>query len=95
MSEDEYGTRVIFKQDRGEVMAFLLDVPSNYGRVVCYAHVGQHSEADINYARWCKPARPEQYKALQEELESLGYVLTIRRKFPSGFVRGYTGIRIP
>ena len=88
LSEDQ--TRVIFKKEKGstDVIAFLLDVPSNWGNVVCYAHVGQHSEASLGYARECKPAAPAEYADLKRELEVIGYSLVIRRKFPSGFVRG-------
>jgi hypothetical protein len=83
-------SRVIFKKDStNDVVAFLLDVPSNYGSVVCYSHVGQHSEASLGYARDCKPATPEEYHALAMELQnSVGYYLTVRNKFPSGFVQG-------
>lgn len=76
--DDLCTTRVIFKLEQGsktDVIAFLLDVPSNYGSVVCYAHIGQHSEASLEYARGCKPASPNLYSELKQELESLGYVL--------------------
>jgi hypothetical protein len=38
--------RVAFVTDAtGEVTAILQDCPANPGRVVCYAHIGQHGEA--------------------------------------------------
>ena len=82
-------TRVIFKKDSdNEVVAFLLDVPSNYGNVVCYSHVGQHGEASLDYARGCKPANKQEYFNLAMELQNRGYYLDVKKKFPSGFVQG-------
>lgn len=43
----------------------------------CYAHIGQHSTCHTDYFMECEPATPEQYKDLKEELESIGYNLTI------------------
>jgi len=43
----------------------------------CYAHIGQHSEACEEYINECTPATEEQYKDLKQELESLGYNLTV------------------
>ena len=47
----------------------------------CYAHVGQHSSCHVDYANECKQANQEQYKALQIELESIGYNLKILNKW--------------
>lgn len=44
----------------------------------CYAHIGQHSACDPNYFRRCRKATPEQYAPLKEELESIGYNLTVK-----------------
>ncbi len=44
---------------------------------MAYAHVGQHTTACIEYFMECEPATPEQYKSLAQELESIGYNLTI------------------
>ena len=46
----------------------------------CYAHIGQHSACHVDYANECKQANQEQYKALQIELESIGYNLKILNK---------------
>lgn len=79
-------TRVIFKKYHGieDVVACLLDVDANRWMVVVYEHVGQHSEASISFCASCKSATLEEYADLKEELESLGYILTVRKKFPSG-----------
>lgn len=85
---DPNATRVIFRDwggaNAGDIVAILLDVPANPGRVVCYEHVGQHGEgtraALIGNTR---PATPEQYASLKKELESppYGYVLDVRQRW--------------
>ena len=83
MENEEVKTRVIFKKfPDGEVVACLLDVPANRYCVVTYQHVGQHSEGDISTTASFSPANVGEYGSLQEELESMGYVLEIRKKFP-------------
>jgi hypothetical protein len=89
MEKDKEITRVIFKKEYNqyikewEVFACLLDLPANPGRVVVYAHVGQHSEGDISYCANCKRATIDEYMPLFKELESIGYNLKVVRKFPS------------
>jgi hypothetical protein len=89
MEKDTEITRVVFKMTpkyprlvfgQPEVIAFLLDVPANYGSIMSYMHVGQHGEADNGFARECKRATPEQYKDLKAELESLGYNLKVCKR---------------
>lgn len=53
---------------RGEIAAFLPDYPANYGNLVCYHYIGQHSEASVDYYRKGRPAKPEEYEALHKEL---------------------------
>ncbi len=67
---------------QGEVFAYFPQVDYNktlYGTGVktCYSHIGQHSACNIDYARECKPATPEQYQSLLSELTQLGYNLRI------------------
>ena len=38
-----------------------------------YAHIGQHTAIDPNYARECREATPEEYQNLNAELEGIGY----------------------
>lgn len=88
MDKDQYITRVIFKKDynkwikQWEVFACFPDQPANYGRVVYYAHIGQHGEGDISYCANCKRATMDEFMPLFQELESLGYNLKVIRKFP-------------
>lgn len=41
--------------------------------VTCYAHIGQHSAASIEWVKDQPLANPEEYKALLSELKSIGY----------------------
>lgn len=71
---------VIFK---GEVLAVFmrssagrrLDYQSNLVRG-CYAHVGQHGECYDGMQRR-KRATPAEYRDLKNELEAIGYAVTI------------------
>jgi len=81
-------TRVIFKMTpikyfypESECIAFLLDCDANRYSVLSYMHIGQHGEASIYFMRDCKLATPEQYEDLKSELESLGYILSIRKRW--------------
>lgn len=87
MKKDTEKTAVHFLIEKGEecteanVFAFF---PLEYfthakdNRRTCYAHIGQHSECSIEYAKECHLAPYAQYKALKIELEGLGYDLEIR-----------------
>lgn len=68
--------KVIFRKckDGGSIIAFLPELPANYGNIESYMHVGQHSEASIEFYRdGTIPAYEEDYKNLLEELESIYY----------------------
>lgn len=46
--------------------------------LMCYAHLGQHSNAHIDYVNELKPATAQQYRELESELTNLvGYDLEI------------------
>jgi len=91
MKKDTHKTKVVFLMEQeiqingetieGDVMAYFPEecrIDSSREKLfTCYAHVGQHSEACEEYLKACKPATPEQYKDLAEELESIGYNLEI------------------
>ena len=51
--------------------AFLPDAPVKYGRIGNYAHIGQHSEASLDYYYKSKKASPEQYAELYKELQGI------------------------
>lgn len=74
-------TRVIFKMSGDECVAFLVDCEASAGSILCYMHVGQHSEADIGFFQECRLATEEEYKDLREELESIGYRLYLRSRW--------------
>jgi len=73
--EKEQRIRVHFRMIDGEVLAVFPDLPAKFGNHVCYAHVGQHSEADSFYCRTAgRPAKPEEYADLAKELtKTVGY----------------------
>jgi len=73
-------TKVIFKKEKGskDIIAFFPYLSANIGNIVCYVHIGQHSEASYDYYRECKKANEEEYKALYNELSNIvGYNLKI------------------
>lgn len=69
--------KVIFRKEKNpytneyEVIAFMPELPANYGRIVCYAHMGQHSEADTEYYHNTKKATEAEYKPLLMELKAI------------------------
>ena len=64
--------KVIFRKEKsGDVIAFFPEFKANYGRMVCYAHVGQHGEADIEYYWTTKKATEDEYKPLLNELKNI------------------------
>lgn len=67
---------VIFKKSRdGEILAFfpqtVKDGSCNPGNIMCYAHVGQHDEASLDFFHECKPCTEEEYADLLTELEGI------------------------
>lgn len=80
--------KVIFRKEKNpytneyEVIAFMPELPANYGRIVCYAHMGQHSEADVEYYHNTKKATEAEYKPLLMELKSIydDYELVVKQK---------------
>jgi hypothetical protein len=70
-------TKVIFRlhPDVDEPIAFLPDEKTaNPSFISCYEHVGQHSDASLEYFTECRPATPDQYLPLKAEMENLfGY----------------------
>jgi len=83
MTKDTFKTDVIFRKEKdGEILALFPYSLWNFaGDVVCYAHLGQHGAADYNGCiRKSKPAKPEEYKDLLNELQGLGYNLRVIKK---------------
>lgn len=76
-------TRVMFRVYRkeGDVIAILLDVPANRGRVTCYQHVGQHGEGSYSgIITDTRPATLEEAAPLRAELTQIGYRLITRKR---------------
>ena len=70
--------KVIFRKAKNpytneyEVMAFFPELTATRYRVVCYQHIGQHGEADVNFYKWnTKKATEEEYKPLLDELNGI------------------------
>ena len=78
---------VIIRRDRqsGDLVAFMPENDANPGMVVCYAHIGQHSEASRQYMLGTKPVdytAPEVFE-LVRELISMGYAVHLVKRVPS------------
>ena len=77
-------TIVIFRWEReGGVFALFPELPAdNYGfYCTCYQHVGQHGAADyFGCIAKSRPATPDEYCDLFNELEGRGYNLIIRQR---------------
>lgn len=79
--------KVIYRKGAGgEVVAFLPELPANRGNVVCYAHIGQHNEASMEYYHNTKTALPSEYEPLHKELKAIynDYELSVKRRLTYG-----------
>jgi hypothetical protein len=77
-SEEMLKTEVIFKIEGAEVFAIMpYKIADPNGNITSYSHVGQHSAANIDYVKRLYNATPEEYSALKEEMESIGYNLKL------------------
>ncbi len=84
MEKDKEVTEVMFRKDNAteEIVAlFPYVVEFHWLSCLSYAHIGQHSTATMNYRYDSKPAKPEEYKDLFNELESIGYNLKVISRF--------------
>lgn len=67
--------KVIFRKAKNpyskkyEVVAFFPEIEANYGNIMSYMHIGQHSEASVEFYWETKKATAEEYKSLLEELK--------------------------
>lgn len=71
-------TPVIFRKfDDGDIIALFPTLPSDsdFVEVTClsYMHIGQHCAASLEIISGTKPAKPNEYKDLLTELQSIGY----------------------
>lgn len=69
--------KVIFRKVKNpytneyEVVAFFPEIEVNYGRILSYMHIGQHSEADLGFYHETKKVTETEYKPLLEELKAI------------------------
>ena len=85
MNQDTEKTIVIFRKfkDGGDILAIFPEIISELTANTClsYQHVGQHGSCiPIALTDITTPATPEEYADLKEELESIGYNLTVKKK---------------
>lgn len=76
-------TKVIFRKfASGEIIALFPELAGTGSVLTClnYMHEGQHGAANAS-VQGTKPAKPEEYKPLYDELTSLGYNLTVVTRF--------------
>lgn len=84
-SPGETPVKVIFRKhpEDDEIVAVFPEIPGTNEPEICtiYAHVGQHSSAHCRVLmRSTRPAHPEEYSALMQELEAIGYWLDVRQR---------------
>jgi hypothetical protein len=73
-------TKVIFRMFKGECLAIFPELPGDCNprrTCLCYAHIGQHSAADVNLTPYTRPAKLAEYQPLVDELTGLGYDLRV------------------
>lgn len=89
MEKDTEITKVVFRfwYVSKDVIALFPDT-WEYGFCDSYEHIGQHGDADYNgIISHSRPATPEEYEYLKQELESYpyGYNLKVLQRRPSRF----------
>lgn len=75
--------KVIFRKTKeNEIIAFMPEANVNYGNILSYMHIGQHSEASLEFYWTTKKATEEEYKPLLEELKMIydDYILVVKQK---------------
>jgi hypothetical protein len=85
MNQDTEKTIVIFRKFKNgnkEVIALFPEIAGTLLPETCssYMHIGQHGGAMADLTDITRPATPEEYAELKEELESIGYNLTVKKK---------------
>lgn len=65
--------QVIFRKDKAtkQIVAFLPECPVNYGNIMSYMHIGQHSEASIEYYHSTERPTKEEFLPLLNELQEI------------------------
>ena len=87
--------KVIFRKfkDGGDIIAIFPEIPATLNAAECesYQTVGQHGACapDGLIREATVPATPDEYQALKEELESIGYKLDIRQRYIRDMVEAH------
>jgi len=79
-NEKEIPVNVSFRIEQVKDVIAVIHLPFNDdpNLLTCYSHVGQHSSCHKDYiTQNTRPATPEEYKDLLEELQNIGYLVTI------------------
>ena len=64
--------KVIFRKNKNnDVIAFFPEARVNYGNIMSYMHIGQHSEANYQFYTETKKADESEYNSLLDELKSI------------------------
>lgn len=86
MNSQNHSTIVIFRKSRKEIVALFPCHPGTNDPNTClgYVHTGQHIDVPAANHGWTK-ATPEEYAPLKRELESIGYVLTVKTRSCSAY----------
>lgn len=80
--------KVIFRKVKNpytgeyEAVAFFPETEANHGNIMSYMHIGQHSEASLEFYWTTKKATEAEYKPLLEELRAIydDCELVVKRK---------------
>lgn len=76
---------VVFRKwrDGGDIIALFPEIPATIHGEYCqsYGHVGQHAAADYHAViEHTRPAAPQEYAVLADELTRIGYLLKPQRR---------------
>ena len=80
--------KVVFRKAKNpytheyEVVAFFPEIAANYGNILSYMQIGQHSEASLEFYWTTKKATEAEYKPLLKELKAIynDCELVVKRK---------------
>lgn len=85
MPKDNNLIKVVFRAFRnGDIIALFPEIPANDDAGCCssYIAIGQHGAATIlgpgSIIRFTRPARPNEYTGLRQELAGIGYRLHVK-----------------
>ena len=69
--------RDVWDKKTGKWMKDIQEGRGPYKMVTTYMHVGQHSDVAWDWAQSLRPASPEEFRPLLNELTSIGYDVTV------------------